>query len=222
MLASLYLLVAIVGFTRNYLRSFAGTFEIHPIAHAHGALMAAWLSLFLTQTILAASGRLGRHRALGRFGIWLAAAIWISMAVATMRALIAHKPPVGHFLYNVLLVQLYAMAVFALFFVWGIRARRRAESHKRLLALSTLVLLQAAIDRMRWLPRPLPNFWSNALWLDALLLPLIVYDLVSIRRVHPITLIGAGVLVAAQTTVSLLWGTSAWHNFAHAIISATQ
>jgi hypothetical protein len=222
-LASSYALVAVIGFAPNYVDYFAGTLEIPPIAHVHGALMAAWLLLFIVQTGFAASGALKWHRTLGLAAIGLASVIWISMAVVTVNVLIRDKPEVDSFLYDVLPRQLAVIALFGLFFVWGVLVRRRASSHKRLLALATLVLLQAAVDRMGWLPEfGLPSFWPYAIRLDVLLIPLFVFDVVSIKRIHPVTLIGAFAILVAHTIISLLEGSPAWHNFAHAMVNAIR
>lgn len=70
-----YALVAVVGFAPSYVDYFAGTLEIPPIAHVHGALMTAWLLLFIVQTSFAASGALKWHRTLGLAAIGLAAVI---------------------------------------------------------------------------------------------------------------------------------------------------
>ena len=42
-LAWFYAVVAGVGFAPNLHEYFAGTYKIHPIAWAHGAIMTAWL-----------------------------------------------------------------------------------------------------------------------------------------------------------------------------------
>ena len=58
--------------------------------------------------------------------------------------------------------------------------------------------------------------------LSLLLIPLFVFDVVSIKRIHPITLIGAGAILAAHTTINLLEGSPTWHNFAHATMNAIR
>lgn len=222
-LAFSYALVAVAGFAPSYVEYFAGTLAIPPIAHVHGALMAAWLLLFIVQTGLAASGALKWHRKLGLAAIGLAVVIWISMAVVTVNVLVRDKPEVDSFLYDILPRQLAVMALFALFFVWGALVRRRASSHKRLLALATLVLLQAAVDRMRWLPEfGLPSFWPYAIRLDVLLIPLFVFDVVWFKRIHPVTLIGTVAILVAQTSIGLLEGSPAWHDFAHGLMNAIR
>jgi len=214
-LAVSYVLVAVVGFVPEV---FGSVGLAHPlIAYMHGTLMMAWLLLFVVQTSLAALGVLKWHRTLGLAAIGLAAGMWISMGIVSIAQLSKFKT------YDILLEQLIFMALFGLFFVWGVLVRRDAGSHKRLLALATLVLLQAAVDRMDWLPGlGLPEFSPHANWLYVLLIPLFVFDVVSIKRIHPITLIGLAAIVAAHTTISLFWTTPGWLKFAHAMTSAIR
>src|SRR6266567_5760515 len=139
-LAVSYALVAVGGFAPELFR---GPDLAHPlIAYMHGTLMSAWLLLLFVQTSFAASGVLKWHRTLGLASIGLAAVMWVSMGVVSVAQL--SKFP----FYDTLLTQLYVMVLFALFFVWGVLVRRDASSHKRLLTLAALVLLQAAVDRM--------------------------------------------------------------------------
>ena len=64
------------GFAPTYwLQLPAGTFVGSPLLHLHGLLFSAWTLYLLLQTILAARGRIGRHRAWGLLGISLATAM---------------------------------------------------------------------------------------------------------------------------------------------------
>lgn len=214
-LAVSYALVAVVGFAPEV---FGSVDLAHPLlAYMHGTLMAAWLLLFIMQTRFAASGLLKWHRSLGLTAIALAALVWVSMGIVSVAQLGKFKS------YDTLLLQLLTMLQFGVFFVWGILVRQDASSHKRLLTLATVVLLQAAVDRMTWLPTfgvGVQEYWPSAIRLYLLLIPLFVFDMVSIKRIHPITLFGTGVIVAAHTTAILLWRTPGWLNFAHAMTGA--
>ena len=54
------------------------------------------------------------------------------------------------------------------------------------------------------------GYWAQALCLDALLVPLIVLDLTSLKRIHPATLLGSGLVVTGQSVVAVLWGSDWW------------
>src|SRR3989337_964941 len=65
--------IAIGGFWVTYFGSLVrgtGTTSQPLLIHAHAAVFVGWLVLFLTQTVLAAVGRVRAHRALGQAGIW--------------------------------------------------------------------------------------------------------------------------------------------------------
>ena len=81
-----------------------------------------------------------------------------------------------------------------------------------------LVLIEASIGRwpfafMQW-TSPVPGFSMLLLVADVFLVPMVVWDLVSRGRIHPVTLWGGVALVAAQPLRILLSGTSAWLAFA--------
>ncbi|MEJ7644990.1 MAG: hypothetical protein WKF87_10365 [Chryseolinea sp.] len=214
-MAFVFLIISVAGFVPRYQAMHHGTlrFPIHWLAHVHGALMTTWLLVFIVQTILAAKGHLKFHRQLGLFSVALGVLIWISMLIASARALIGFNPQVGHYLFDVLIIQFYSIVLFALFFTWGMLERKHGAVHKRLLFLSTLVLIQAAIDRMDWLPGLHTALYIRFFYLDALLILLFIYDWVILKRIHNVTLIGSVLYFVSQVIVTMAWGSSAWHNF---------
>jgi len=207
-LGAFYALVAILGFTPSYLHYLA---DIHWFAHVHGGLMSAWLLLYITQSSLAASGSLRLHRKLGLGGIWLGALIWLSMCTVSVRVRLAFSPAVDSFLWDVLLIELLNIVLLPIFVTWGFLARREPRTHKRLMVFSMAVPLQAAIDRIRWLPDfGLPNHWGADIYVYGLLLPLLLFDLVSSGRIQRVTWIGITALFAGHVAVNLLWGAPLW------------
>jgi hypothetical protein len=211
----LFLIISVVGFVPSYQAMYNGTrkFPIHWIAHVHGGLMTMWLLVFIAQTILGINGHLKFHRQLGLFSVGLGILIWISMWVASARALIGFNPQVGHFLFDVLIIQCYGIVLFGLFFTWGVLERKHGASHKRLLFLSTLSLMQAGIDRMHWLPGLHTALYVRFFYLDALLIFLFIYDWFILKRIHKVTWIGSLLYIVSQVIVTMAWGSRAWHNF---------
>lgn len=207
--ALLFPVIALLGFLPSYTAMNAGQFEIHWLAHVHGAMMSAWLLVYLAQAVLAAVGNFRYHKKLGLFAVGLGVLIWISMGAVSARALIGNPTPIDSFLFDILLVQLYIMQVFGIFFTWGILVRKKAEEHKRLLFLATLVLMQAALDRIPFLQAGVLAFIA----LDVLLLPLFIYDWFKSRRIHKITWIGLFVYITSQVLVYKTFGSPAWHDF---------
>src|SRR5689334_21611950 len=67
----LFPVIAFIGFFPSYTAMNAGQFEIHWLAHVHGAMMSAWLLVYLTQAVLAAVGNLRYHKKLGLLAVGL-------------------------------------------------------------------------------------------------------------------------------------------------------
>jgi hypothetical protein len=220
-LAAAFFVVAALGFG-PHLRAFvAGTFKISPVAHIHGALMTSWLFTFLLQAWFAATRRMDLHRRLGRIGLWLGVVIWLSFVALTIRGYVTEPYPLDENLFYSL-PQLYVIVVFAPLLFGAYRTVSLPPWHKRLLAIATIAVLQAAVDRFSWLPGQGPGYWPQVLCLDVLLLALAVFDVVQLRRVHPATLAGGGLLLAGQSAVALIWPSTWWHDatlsMAHAIL----
>lgn len=213
---ALCILLAVMGFGPTVYRGLRGDVFIPLAAHVHGAIMTAWLAVFLFQGVLAARGDLTLHRRIGRATRWLAGAVWLSMAITTVTALQRFDPDRLPFLTQPLLIQIGLMVVFPVFVIWGLIEQRRPEWHTRLMTLATFSLVQAALDRMHWLPHEgLPMFWHNGLRAYVLLfLPLVAFDVVTRRGIHRATLAGIGITLAMHGAVSLYWADAGWNQLA--------
>lgn len=219
-LGALFVAVVVVGFGPNVYGSFTGGRPIPAVVYVHGAIMLAWVALFAAQAAFAARGNLARHRRVGWAGAVLAVVAWISMGVATVVALKRFDPDVFGFLVKPLLIQLAQMLMFAVFVAGAVLARRQAGWHKRLMTFATLALLQSALDRMDWLPNEgLPQFWHSGLRLYVLMIPLFVFDVATLRRLHPATLTGSALVVAMHAVVSAYWDDAGWNDLARSFWS---
>lgn len=92
------------------------------------------------------------------------------MSVATVIALQRFDPDEMAFLVKPLLIQIGSIVLFPTFVAWAVLMRRQPLWHKRLMALATMGLVQAAVDRMQWIPEILPMFWDNGVRRYVLLL----------------------------------------------------
>ena len=207
----LFIILALIGFGPSFWDYFQGAYYFPPIVHLHGALMLSWLLVYVNQTRLASNGDLLLHRKLGLWSIALAAAVWISMFVATIAAFRRIEPASNDFMASVLLIQIGTAVVFPLLIAVGLHFRKDAGWHRRMMTLAALLLLQAAVDRMWWIPdEGLPMFWHHAIRLYVLMIPLYAFDLMSLRRIHPATILGTVVIVAMHTIVSAYWNDAGW------------
>jgi len=236
-----FITIVLVGFVPDSLDKVAavraGTRPPLPLAmHVHAVLMGSFMLLLLAQTGLAATGRIDRHRSLGRVGLVLVPALIVAGFVLAASnyhmalELSQSGPPalrermatrVLH-LDNILLLQLRIGLLFGLFIWVGLRARGRdAGLHKRMMFLATAATLPAAIDRMGWLPTTLPaSPLTTDLYVLLAVAPLFLWDIFRNRAVHRAWRTWLPVYAVASVAVILLWDAPAWHRAAHAIMGA--
>ena len=225
LLALFAIFIAAVVFVPEFLKFATGSFPIAWVLNIHGALMGTWLALFLAQAVLASTGRLALHRKLGTFGIVLGFPVWASMVLVEMRRKVVYPlDPDLSKAFDWDLPGIYVYTTFLVFFVGAIYQRRRLPAwHKRFMAFATFVALQAAEQRNLWLPRFAPDYWTDAIHLDAfLLVPIIAYDYISAKRLHPATIAASCVLLGAQGILLAVWGNLAWRHFAYSFTVALR
>lgn len=218
-----FVLVAIIGFAPSAFKFFAGKMSLPWTVHVHGVVMMAWMLGYAAQTTFAARGDLTSHRVWGARLTWLAGAVLFVMALAVAGLLRRFDPSLTHMptLYDVFAIQMVSIVWFAVFVTWGLLARASAEWHRRLMTFGTLVLLQAAADRMDWLPdESVPMYWRSAFRLYAVMTPMIAFDLLTLRRLHPATLSCAAIVFVGHVFVSTVWGDDSWRMFVHNLTQA--
>lgn len=206
--ALLFLAVAMAGFATSIAKIRAAQTPIPALAWLHGAVMMGWLLLYLQQARRIALGNVQAHRRLGAWAAGAAAFAVIAMAAAIVSSFrLPHFEDRTSFIYMVTLFEVEAIVLFTLFLAWGLRAVHRPDWHRRLMTLGTLVLLQPAVDRMDWF---LPQLLVLRIFL--LLLPLVIYDIATSRRVHPATMTGAALILLGHASVILftVLGGEAW------------
>src|SRR5205085_2336785 len=187
-------------------------------------LMGSFLLTLLTQTWLMATGRKARHMQIGVLGMALAVALVAvglvlapTMYYETWNALQSAPPAARQTLQellsikeNILLLQLRIGILFPLFLAIGLRARSgNAGLHKRMMFLATVMALPAGIDRIPWLPHPMPV--SVDLYTVLAISPMLAWDVIRNRSIHQAYWIWFAVTVPAAVVVNLLWDTPWWH-----------
>ncbi len=197
-----------------YLRPYFNTAPLMPLLHLHGIVFTSWLALFLIQTTLVAAHRTDIHRRLGILGGIIAALmIVIGPTTAVIRASQGATPVPGVSPLSFLVVPLGDMLVFAILVGAGFYFRRRPDIHKRLMLLATVSILAAAVARLPFaiMQAGPPAFFGLT---DVFVVACILYDLVTLRRVHRATALGALLIIASQPLRLMLGGTHAWLAFA--------
>lgn len=173
--------------------------------HIHGALMLAWLALFVTQNRLAASGSLRLHRKLGWVGAFLVCALFGLACFTGVMSLALHRfPPFFSGTYFISLVFIEAFAFAGLVFA-GISSRRDTETHRRLMMGSTILILEPAFGRL--LPMPLiggeTGEWIVLLIQLGFVAAIALHDRRTLGRLHPATFSIGLVITLEHVLVSL-------------------
>lgn len=215
-------IVVFFGFARSFfLRplfpEIAGLAAPEPFFYVHGIVFSAWMLLLVAQTTLIRTGNRAMHMRLGTAGIGLAVLI---VAFGLYGSLLAAGRPGGFIGVPIpplafLSVPIFDMLMFGLFVTLGFLARQNPQSHKRYMLIATINMLQAAIVRV--MPPvlfdvfgPLAPFFLADLFIVAM----VIYDLLTHRRVHIVTL-WAGVATIVSQPLRLVVGqTDAWQGFA--------
>lgn len=213
-----WLMVAVVGFGPNLSKVANGTLNFPPIVHVHALAMMAFVVVFILQGAIVTRGRVDLHIRLGRFGFQLAVLAWVTMIGVMVAAFMRYDPNRMGFIVRPILLGTVQAISFPLVLAGAWLMRRRADWHRRLISFAVLVLLQGAIDRMAFRPKlGLPMFWESGAWTYLLALPLIAFDLLERRRIHPATLAGLAMLILMHITLSHFWNNPAWSDFAFSI-----
>lgn len=149
-------LVVLTGFARSFF--FAFMWREHdpdastePIYYIHGAFAASWMAVAVVQPLLIRTRHIQWHRRLG----WMGAAIaLIATLTGVLVALLsaarkagATPPPTP---LNFVGVIASGILIFGLLVCLGVFHRQNGSTHKRLMYLASVNLLQAAVVRIPW------------------------------------------------------------------------
>ena len=102
-------------------------------------------------------------------------------------------------------IPLGDMVLFGAFFAAAIWYRDKMEIHKRLMVMATIAVVFAAAFRLQ--NAGVPMQWAIVVWYVPLVLA-IAYDLFTRGRVHPVYLIGAGVMAVALLRLPFALGST--------------
>ncbi len=218
LVAVLFPLVVLIGFGRTYYLKFA--VDSRPVAsmlvHAHGAVMTAWVLLFVAQVWLIRAKQARVHMKMGIAAAVLAAAIIITgffTGVAAGKYGSQSTPPDIPSL-AFMIVPLVDVLLFALFFGAALYYRKQPATHKRLMLLTVFNFLPPALARFPfdWVAAAGPLFFFGVPTVTAL--GFLLLDWRQTGKVNKIFLIGAIILIASYPLRIVISSTDAWMSFA--------
>jgi hypothetical protein len=169
----------------------------------------------IAQTSLIANGRVDIHRRVVLFGFGLACLMVILGLTAATDSLARHIAPgeAGAGVKAFYSVPIADMLIFSTLIYFGFRNRFNGATHKRLMLIATITLLDAAF--IRW---PIPVAWWDIrvaqMCCYPFLLLLICYDLWSTGKIHRATLCGSVFLIVLQQVRIPIGRTALWQSFA--------
>jgi hypothetical protein len=189
------LAATVLGFTRTYLMvpwlgPEPGSIGFTPLVHLHGVVALGWCLLFVMQVRLASTGRISQHRRLGRFGVLLYALLVVLGPFVSARAVSRYGSPPEELAFFA--VSAGNVLAYSVLFGAALWLRRQPAVHKRLMVVGMVAMLSAPFGRLLDLPWQLHHVVGPGLFVIALA----VWDVSSLRRLHPVTLYGGvGVLL---------------------------
>jgi hypothetical protein len=209
------LVAAFAGFAPSYfLRGFSGSPPLSPLLHVHGVVFTSWLLLLLTQSALIARHRVNWHRRLGIGGAVLAAAMvplgMMTGIVCARNGFTEGKPEALVFL----IFPVGQTLMFGALMGAAIWKRRQPQIHRRLILLSTAVVITPAISRLPFVPNPMIWLVLSALFVIAGM----AHDWRTRGRVHPIYVWGGLAILLPGPVRFALGQTGAWQSFARLLI----
>lgn len=217
--ACLSLLIAIVGFLKTFfVPSVQGTFTAPLIIYLHGGFLFLWTIFLVVQAILIRRKKMRYHRLLGFGSLVLVACVAISTmasGVYVMKRDLAAG--LGEVAISSLVGTFTTPLVFSILVAAGIYYRRKPEIHKRLMLLATIAIMWPAFFRFRHYFPAVPNsdLIFGVLLPNAMTLLLIVWERLTVKRVHTIYwTVGLG-LFAENFMEYLLFDSSGWRLVAH-------
>ncbi len=214
-MAVLLCVCVFIGFGPTYYR--AGIVRAplpSPILHVHGAAFTLWMVLFVLQVAFISAKRVKWHRSVGTVAFCLPPIMVVLGVIAAIDAL--HRgvrigplePAVS------LAIPLIGIAGFAIVIYASWRARRRPDAHKRLVLIATIGLTGAAFGRFPWDRVGYPPAAGAVTGIGVLLLLVLIYELVTIRRIHRSTMWAAPLVFLSVALAVPIGMSPVWQAFA--------
>jgi len=212
------LLAVITGFAKTFIIPVANNKFDAPLAITiHGAFALAWIILFLVQTSLIYFRKYTLHKLLGFSGLFIAAAIMITLipaGISVARRNLSQGG--GESSYSTLLGVITSGILFFALVLAGILKRNNSESHKRFMLLATIVVLWPAWFRFRhyfqFVPRP--DIWFGFVLSNSLIVIAWIRDKLRNGRIHPVFIYGGVIIILEQSFEVFAFDSPIWRSIA--------
>jgi hypothetical protein len=194
--------VLIGGFSRTVPHALSASPSLPLLLFIHGAIFSLWVVLLVVQPALIFAGSIRLHRRVGMAGAVLAAAMVVMGLGATFLAI--HDNLVPSFFPPAIFLTMntIGIVVFGALVTAGVKFRRSADWHRRLMICATVSILGPGVGRL--LPmdsfgRAAPMVMFAVIIMFGLAGP--VYDLFKRRRVHKAYVWGVGTIAVSMLLI---------------------
>lgn len=144
-----FLLIIVIAFAPRYwIPIVKGQSGISKIIHWHAFFATAWILIYFFQTILVYSNNIQWHKILGLLSIFLAIGVFLTgifVSTALVEKALVNNPAGAK---PTLLINLSDIFLFFVMYILGIVKRHNSITHKRLMTLATIVLINAGLFRI--------------------------------------------------------------------------
>lgn len=215
--------VVFAGFARTYFLAHwfappARMPSMNPLLHIHAVVFTLWIILTVVQPALIGSGRREIHKTLGWFAAGTAFLVWVLANLVSIQAIKFGYRGVGD-PYAFYAITFFSMQAFGIITALAILKRNNAQTHKRLMLLSSASILEAAFGRI-----PLQAMTDLAplsfyIGPDLIIAAGVAYDWMTRGKVHSVWRWGGGALIASQVFRLAFMHTALWLAFSHWVAS---
>jgi hypothetical protein len=214
-MALLLLATVLLGFAKSYF--LAGLLRAplpNKLIHVHAVCFSCWILLLIAQATFISANRFNLHRQFGLFGFGLACGMVVVgvMAATDSMTRIQMVGPVD--MRTFYAVPMFDVIVFAVLIFCAYRWRHDPATHKRLILIASITIVDAATGRDP-LTKITQLHYLNNVFTQLYTLLIAGFDLWYLKRIHRATVM-AGLLSIVMLLVAIPVGsTRPWMAFAN-------
>lgn len=214
----LLLTTVLVGFAKSYF--LAGLVRAplpNKLIHVHAVFFSCWIILLIAQASFIFTRQFNLHRQVGLLGFGLACGMIVVGVMAATDSLTRIKM-VGPFdMRTFYAVPMFDILVFAVLIFFAYRWRHDPATHKRLIFIASITIVDAATGRS-----PLTKIthlpYLNNVFTQLYTVLLAAFDLWYLKRIHRATLV-AGLFSIVMLLIAIpVGGTRPWLAFANWVL----
>ena len=211
----LLLALVIAGFGSAAIALGRPPLELPLLFHIHGITFVLWYLLFIYQASLIGKHNYALHKQLGYSSVIIVAAMLVTGFLMALGSYVRGMSPVPDMtVQNFLAFPILDLLGLTFFYVLGVVNRNKPVVHKHAMLIMSIAIMDPALARLSFVI----GFPPFALLLHIVLVSLVIfYDRKSAGKVHWVTWLGLGYIIARITFIFTAGGSEAWANLMNSI-----